>query len=198
MRGNILLKALETLAAAAISVSDFAEVFLSVRYGSSYGTFERAHRKLERDRARRNVRHDEDYRMRQRYYEMVHRLKRDGLLSEKSGRDGMKLYITPKGRRKLSELQKQLADPLPAGEYAFRRGSSMIIVAFDIPEVEKRKRDWLRETLKRLELTMVQKSVWIGRVKIPQEFLEDLAELNITDHVEIFAVTKAGSLRSLN
>ena len=72
-----------------------------------------------------------------------------------------------------------------------------MIVVFDVPEKERRKRDWLRSVLKRLELKMVQKSVWIGKVKIPKELLDDLFNLKLLDYVEIFEVSKSGSLRQL-
>ncbi len=45
---------------------------------------------------------------------------------------------------------------------------------------------------------MAQKSVWIGKTKVPQKFLNDLDDLDISDYVEIFTVNKSGSLRKLD
>ena len=44
---------------------------------------------------------------------------------------------------------------------------------------------------------MIQKSVWIGKVKIPKEFLDDLFKLRLIDYIEIFEISKAGSLKNL-
>lgn len=76
-------------------------------------------------------------------------------------------------------------------------GPTFIIVAFDIPEREKRKRNWLRQSLCRMGLSMVQKSVWIGRVKLPEDFIESLRHLKLADCVEIFEITKTGTLKHL-
>ena len=72
-----------------------------------------------------------------------------------------------------------------------------MIFAFDVPEKEKRKRGWLRTVLRRLDFTMIQKSVWVGKSKIPQEFLEDIYRFKMVDFVEIFEVSKTGSLRHI-
>jgi hypothetical protein len=45
---------------------------------------------------------------------------------------------------------------------------------------------------------MVQKSLWLGKVKIPEEFLVDIRKLSLLDYVEIFEITKTGSLKNLD
>jgi len=82
-------------------------------------------------------------------------------------------------------------------DYQKERGNKFIIVVFDIPEIQKRKRNWLRAALKNLDFKMVQKSVWFGRVKIPKEFLDHLCEMKLIDYVEIFEISKTGSLERL-
>jgi hypothetical protein len=44
---------------------------------------------------------------------------------------------------------------------------------------------------------MVQKSVWVGKTKIPQDFLDDLFKLKLVDFVEIFEISRTGSLKHL-
>ena len=72
-----------------------------------------------------------------------------------------------------------------------------MIVSFDVPEKEKRKRGWLRSTLKNLGFRMLQKSVWIGKVKIPEAYLEDLKRLRLLSYIEIFAISKRGTIRHI-
>src|SRR3990167_838001 len=73
----------------------------------------------------------------------------------------------------------------------------LIIVIFDIPERERRKRAWLRLALKNIGLKLIQRSVWMGKVKIPKEFLDDIRELHLVNFVEIFEITKSGSLNQV-
>ncbi len=73
----------------------------------------------------------------------------------------------------------------------------MKIVLFDIPEKESAQRAWLREVLKNLKFTMLQKSVWVGNSSLPEEFMNDLRARGIDKFVEILAVTKSGTLRQL-
>ena len=71
----------------------------------------------------------------------------------------------------------------------------MVIVIFDVPEKEKWKREWLRNTLRELGMKNVQKSVFIGKVKIPELFLENMRKLHAIDYVEIFEIGKTGTLK---
>ena len=81
--------------------------------------------------------------------------------------------------------------------YSKEKGQFTIVV-FDIPEKERSKRAWIREVLKNLDLKMIQKSVWVGKVKIPKQFIDDLDKFNMVDFVEIFEISKAGSLKQIN
>ena len=54
-----------------------------------------------------------------------------------------------------------------------------------------------RSALTYLEFKMIQRSVWIGKSKIPDQFLKDLRAVGLIETVEIFEVGKSGSLRYL-
>jgi len=70
-------------------------------------------------------------------------------------------------------------------------------VTFDIPEASRGKRAWIREVLKNFEFTMVQQSVWMGKIKIPRAFLDDLKNMGLLDRVVIFEVSKSGNLEKI-
>ncbi len=111
-----------------------------------------------------------------------------------AGRGKTRMFsITAKGKRRLRALTGNPA-ALPAGKYDAAPGGTMIIIIFDIPEKERRKRDWMRSALRAMGFEKVQRSVWRGAVKVPQRFIEDLRELRIADYVEIFSVLKKGTL----
>ncbi len=59
------------------------------------------------------------------------------------------------------------------------------IVIFDIPEEQKRARDFLRRFLKQNDFTQLQKSVFMGRFKLHEDFKLLLRELKISPFVSI-------------
>ncbi|MBI5153222.1 MAG: CRISPR-associated endonuclease Cas2 [Parcubacteria group bacterium] len=81
--------------------------------------------------------------------------------------------------------------------YEKKEDTQLNIVLFDIPEPERKKREWLRQELNYLGFTMLQRSVWAGKIKIPKEMLEDLEHYKLLPYIEIIAVTKTGTLKKL-
>jgi len=193
MKGDLTAKILEALIDSVLSVGDLIDALLSSGYGASYSRMEFNLRAKERKREGRLFKERE----RQRYYSLIYKLKRDGLIKEVDSMGNEFLKATPKGKERFRFLEKRRENALPSVDYNKQKYNKFVIVVFDVPEKERRKRDWLRSVLKRLELKMVQKSVWIGKVKIPKELLDDLFNLKLLDYVEIFEVSKSGSLRQL-
>lgn len=90
--------------------------------------------------------------------------------------------IADKGRNKLIDLKLKTNKKLPPVYYSkSAEENKLTIVIFDVPEIKERKRAWLRSVLKYLNLKMIQKSIWSGKVKIPKQFLEDLNKLRINN-----------------
>jgi len=87
-------------------------------------------------------------------------------------------------------------DPLLKSTAAFARtkGSGIIVVAFDIPEKERRKRDWIRMCLVEMSFEMLQKSVWAAKGAIDENFIHALRDRNLLDKVHIFTVTQQGTI----
>ena len=194
MRGNITAKVLEVIKDVAVSTADLFDVFLSVGYGASLGKFEYALRQREKYRAKAET----DLRMHHRYYTLLHHLEQQGLIVRKKKDNTVFARLTKKGEYKLSLLKKQLRDDLPPRHYEREENKGhFIVVAFDIPEHSKRKRNWLRDVLRHFGMTMVQKSVWAGKLKLPKQFVEDLRNYKLLEYVEIFEISKTGSLREI-
>lgn len=102
-----------------------------------------------------------------------------GGLVAKTRRSGKTLWrLTAEGR---SALRGSRADQLkPDGR---RR-----VVCFDIPERDRAKRRWLRAELVACGYRQLQRSVWIGEVPLPTDFITDLDALGLHSHVHIFLV----------
>lgn len=61
-----------------------------------------------------------------------------------------------------------------------------IIIIFDIPELHKKSRDWLRGELMGLGFMQIQKSVWLGPAPLPKQFIKYLNEINILQYLKFF------------
>ncbi len=154
---------------------------------------------LEQRQEQREHKHEERRAM-CRFYAMVRYLEQDGMVHKIVEERGVIVTITRQGKQKLRLLENAMEASLPTARYGAKpevAGSGVTIVTFDIPEGERRKRDWLRNALRDLGFTMVHKSVWMGKGGVPEDFLRDVRDLALGDYVEIFQITKAGSLRKM-
>ena len=66
-----------------------------------------------------------------------------------------------------------------------------LIIAFDIPEAEARKRQWLRLKLKWNGFRMLQKSVWFGPGPLAKSFVEELRISRVLSHMKFFSAQEA-------
>jgi hypothetical protein len=198
MKGEYTLQILTTIGEIAVHASDVLRVMVEhpnreALLTQSYKNLAVIKRKREKSKAVR----EEYFRQANRYRNLVAWLKRDGIVKEIIVKKQKWLCITSKGKKYRDMLLKRQRDELPKPHYIKRKQKRAIIVAFDIPEKEKRKRDWLRQALKNIGFCMAQKSVWIGYAEIPTKMLRDLHRLRLLKFVEIFSVTRQGSLRNL-
>ena len=131
----------------------------------------------------------------QKFYAFFNALKRQGFIeaSEKRGRQSL-WKITQGGLGKLSGIREKKKFSAGAISYEPHKDSTVRVVIFDVPERERHKRAWLRAALLAMEFSFCQQSVWIGKRKIPKKFLEDLRDREMVSYVQIFEVTKEGSL----
>ncbi|MFH1162282.1 MAG: CRISPR-associated endonuclease Cas2 [Candidatus Jorgensenbacteria bacterium] len=193
MRGDIVLKVLGIAGEGVATLSDLFCAFLEAGYGASYGRLEYQLRERRGECARAKDVRD----ARGRFQKLLYKLKKDGLIAAGDGRAAGRFSVTKKGRSKLAKLLERRKRMLPPARYAAKPANVYTIVAFDVSEKERKKRAWLREVLRNLGFNRVQQSVWIGKVKIPEQFLRDLERLEIVHAVEIFEITKTGSLHHL-
>ena len=130
------------------------------------------------------------YKLKQRYYTMISRLRQDGLLTQE-------LTITQKGASFILKLfGKKEELPHPA-TYTGIQKPGMTLVTFDIPEKQRRRRAWLRSVLKNLEFGMLHKSVWLGKKRIPKSLIDDLKKFRLVGFVEILEISKQGTIKNV-
>lgn len=190
--GELTGKILETLVDLTATSFDLFATIIEAGHGASYGQLQRKFSEVQERRAVGPHSKSKDFkRRRHNFYSLLYKLQKEGLVERQESR----WSITKAGREKYKRIVEQL--PLRRREYKREPDLTLKLVIFDVPEKEARKRVWLRERLGELGFKMLQKSVWIGKVKLPQEFLDNLKELEMLEWVEIIAITKTGSLRYL-
>ena len=184
------MKALEILKDCALNQADFFEAVLASGYGAGMGKIDYEYAKRQHARENRFWRERELEERRKRLRNFLYQMKHDGLIEEtKNG----KVDISEKGKQKINQLKNKLPDR----HYKKESTEKIIIISFDIPEKLRGKRDWFREVIRNLGFKMTHQSVWIGKRKIPKVLIDDLEDLKILEYVEIFEVTKSGTLRKL-
>lgn len=129
-----------------------------------------------------------------RFKQLMYELRRDKLVQEdkKSGR----YSITTVGRRWLkSFVEKPTTDYAPGPA----ERATVTVISYDIPESMRIFRDWLRYVLlHQLGMKQVHQSVYIGKIKLPEELVKDIVRYELDEHIEIFEMTKSGTLRQRN
>ena len=194
IRGRLLLTVLELLENAAYTSGEFLEAFLTSSK-SDYRALRRLHRGTRpRQPSLRTIEQEE----RQRFHEVFYRLKCDGFVDERRHGAIARFTLSKRGGEKFAALKKKMAHLLPRRMYTTEPSNDVCIVSFDIPERERRKRDWLRAALANSGFRMIHKSVWLGKGKLSREFIEDLNALRLLPCVHIFAVTRRGTIARMS
>ena len=136
---------------------------------------------------RRAEKRDRAYEEKRKVYSAIARLRHGGFIRKEDAR----WRITKTG---IALYKKLISRHMPRLDYTKKQSETIMIITFDIPEKERRKRDWLREALRALGFTMLRQSVWAGVMGIPEDFIHDLEYLRIRDYVDIFSVDKQGMI----
>lgn len=193
IKGAILIKILEFLENEASSQVNLIEAILISGYGASMGKIDYEYEKIQQASEIQKFKIKEFRINKLRLQKFLSKLKKDGLIENIKG-DKNKIAISKTGTIKLFKLKRKL----PFKIYTLdNKNTNPVIISFDIPEKLKNKRNWLREVIQNLGFEMVHKSVWLGKGKIPKQLILDLEGMKILEFVEIFEVTKSGTLKKL-
>lgn len=181
----VILEALKFSAAASIILLDELFSARSRSYKSAYSVLYGGRSSIDKD--------DFYCEENQNFYSLLNKLKREGLIKKtdfKLKRSSV-WRITKLGLKKLDIFKNKK----PA--YEVTTDNKFKIVVFDIPETEKHKREWFREVLRSLDFSMLQRSVWMGKNKIPEQLLFDLKEKRMISYIHILEINRLGSITKL-
>ncbi len=94
-------------------------------------------------------------------------------------------HVTENGKNAWDHINRFMILPSP-----FPKGApAKNIIAFDIPEPQRRERVWLRDQLKAYGYTMLQKSLWRGPGPLPDEFTKKTKALDIASGIKTFIIS---------
>lgn len=110
------------------------------------------------------------------------RLKKKGIISNSS--QGWE--ITRKGVKEFRNKENTGYITSPFS----KKDTHNTIVSFDIPERDRKVRNWLRNQLKIFDYEMLQQSLWIGPGPLPRTFFQRLVIFNIRNKVKTFKIKK--------
>lgn len=118
---------------------------------------------------------------------LLNRFKRDGLVVKKGSGKGS-IWSLSSPQRKRLQIHRNQIQPAPSDDIPR-------LVMYDIPETERKKRDWLRYELVACDYKQLQKSVWLGYRPLPHEFMDSLKDLKLMDKVHIVSIHRQGTVQ---
>jgi len=195
LRTKFILEAAEKLGKFSIEILDFLitsqpkhykKIRRQMLYGSFYNELFEKPKKLTYEEYKKIET--------QKFYNILSYLQKEGLVRKSKEEKNSFWSITDKGKKKLKFINEQFILKLPSKSYKKENDKDLKIIIFDIPEEDSKKRKWLRNNLVALGFSKLQKSVWIGSIKLPKDFIEDLKVMDIFQYIEIFSVNRMGTI----
>src|SRR3989344_1698679 len=160
-RGERILNILERIGGIALSTAELINLMLSSS-GRNTKRLWQGYYESERTRNSKGLKEREYHE----WCDLICRLRRQGIIEKEES----KWKLTIRGKDKLKTFKKLKGKFLPVRSYEKTEDDEFKLIIFDIPESDRRKRGWLRDSLVNLGFNMLQKSVWGGKVKIPENF----------------------------
>ncbi|MBI2053257.1 MAG: hypothetical protein HYT41_00720 [Candidatus Sungbacteria bacterium] len=107
--------------------------------------------------------------------------------------------LTRIGKERNRQCGVRRRDPFSSEKIIFAKpaGSGITLVAYDIPEKDRRKRNWLRMCLVEMGCEKIQKSVWVAKGSIDEGFVHALRERRLLGNVHVLAVTREGTISQI-
>ena len=139
------------------------------------------------------------YRNRQQFHRTLNNLKRQGLITKSTDQRGSPWALTRIGKERNRQCGVRRRDPFSSAKIIFAKpaGSGITLVAYDIPEKDRRKRNWLRMCLVEMGCEKIQKSVWVAKGSIDEGFVHALRERHLLGNVHVLAVTREGTISQI-
>mgnify|MGYP001559548363 CR=1 FL=1 len=187
MKGETIYKVLDFLGDRVLDQIDFFNVVLKSGYGTTGSKIRQQFSEIQDNRINLKLNKQKINNLKNYLY----KLKSQGFILQN---DSKQIYLSEKGKNKLNNFKNSFYQN--KNSYEKKTGKNVVVISYDIPIAFNRERNILRDMLRMLGFDLVHKSVWVGKVLLPERFVADLSRLGIIDYVEILEVTKNGTLKS--
>jgi predicted transcriptional regulator len=194
MKGDLIFSILEKLGDSATNSIDLFCAYLNAGYGAN---IKKINYELYKIRQGKKINNNKIKKDKDRFNKFIFSLKKDGLIEKKGTGSDAIFYITKKGVNKFKKIKETNNYFLPEINYLKPEGNVVILISFDVPEKRRKERNWLRGVLNYLEFKQIHQSVFVGKGKLPKNFIDDLKDLKLFDFIEIIEVGKMGTLKSI-
>ncbi|MDI6820733.1 MAG: hypothetical protein QMD65_00955 [Patescibacteria group bacterium] len=108
---------------------------------------------------------------------ILYRLERKGLV-RKTG-DG---YVATSLGGEVAENVKDLIEKSALWDGRWR------LITFDVPEKSRRDRDWLRDILRLYDYKSLHKSVFLGKIPLPEKIYREIYERKMSSYIRLLTV----------
>jgi len=119
---------------------------------------------------------------RERFGQLIRYLKYNGYLYIKEEKNKNAIILTPKGAQKILDIKIKL-EGRPK-----RKDGKWQMVIFDIPEDVRKRRDYFRAGLKRLDYEKLQQSIWICEYDVFKETKELIKYFKLEPFVKLLLI----------
>ena len=194
MKGEKILKILEILEGMAVSTLELLDMWMFTQPRGIYGLQREMIKRSGQNRQLFFAELREYLKEREKLSKLIYKLKNGGFILEDKKTN--KLVLTQKGKLKLKFLKNKKSIDENKNNEDRQKYKDVIVVIYDVPESEYKKRHQLRNLLTSAGFNFVQKSVWIKQGKIPEDFINFLNDLDVLDYVQIFKITQKGTIEN--
>ncbi len=125
---------------------------------------------------------------------LLSRLRKQGLVVRSGSKKRARWSVTKKGGQEYKKSKSHTALQDFTFDLSKPDGITRLLI-FDIPEDERKKRDWLRAQLVAVGFKPLQKSVWIGGCPLPEDLLKKCDILGLTSYIHLVSLDKKGTLQ---
>ncbi len=122
---------------------------------------------------------------------MLSRLREQGLVERRGQRKNGRWIITKSG---IKFLKRKAANSFSSVLALPESDGKIRLMTFDIPEKQRKKRNWLRAQLLACDYKPLHKSVWIGTRPLSEEFVKELDERKVAPYIHLVVVGEKGTL----
>ena len=198
MRGEKIFKILSVLEELVVGYLDLFEIICT-----TYPvTIPRVQKKMLERSGKRKIYFENLYwesKEKEKFRKLLYKLKQQGLIYEKKDK---RLSLTEKGKNKLKLLKIKFGltktnNQLKNQNEPNNSDEDLLIIIYDIPEYERKKRNFLRNILTLNKFQFLQKSVWVKKGKVSDEFINFLKEIGVLDYSHLFKITRAGTIEKI-